>query len=116
MEEMRMTFLDRVRNVASDALEQGKDAAQTQQLKLQLRKLQSELRDAQAAFGEQAFALYEAGTLSSTSELDGAAQQIRDSRLQIEAKQAELRAVGEEPTDAPAFATDDDEEPAPPTA
>lgn len=101
-----MTFLDRVRNVASDALEQGKDAAQTQQLKLQLRKLQSELRDAQAEFGEQAFALYEEGTLSSQSELDSAAQRIRDSRLQIEAKQAELRAVGEEATDAPAIELD----------
>ena len=101
-----MTFLDRVRNVASDALEQGKDAAQTQQLKIQLRKLQSELRDARAEFGEQAFALYEAGTLTGESELDPAAQRIRDSRLQIEAKQAELRAVGEEPTDAPALELD----------
>ena len=96
-----MTFLDRVRNVASDALEQGKDAAQTQQLKLQLRKLQGEQRDAYAAFGEAAFEHYEAGTLSSETELDAAAQVVRDARLQIEAKQAELRAVDEEPTDAP---------------
>jgi len=101
-----MTFLDRVRNVASDALEQGKDVAQTQQLKLQLRKLQTELRDARAEFGEQAFALYEAGTLTGESELDPAAQRIRDSRLQVEAKQAELRAIGEEPTDAPAIEPD----------
>ena len=59
-----MGLFDKVKEKASDALEQGKEAAQTQQLKLQLRKLEGEVDDAAAAFGAAAFDLFEAGTLS----------------------------------------------------
>ena len=40
-----MGFLDKVKEKASEALEQGKDVAQTQQLKLQLKKLEGEVEE-----------------------------------------------------------------------
>ena len=42
-----MSLFDKVKEKASDALETGKEAAHTQQLKLQLRKLESEVESAQ---------------------------------------------------------------------
>ena len=59
-----MGLFDKVKEKASDALEQGKEAAQTQQLKLQLRKLEGEVEEASAALGAAAFDLIEAGTLA----------------------------------------------------
>src|SRR4051794_40637916 len=59
-----MGLFDKVKEKASDALEQGKEAAQVQQLKLQLRKLEGEVESASAALGAQAFDLLEAGTLA----------------------------------------------------
>jgi len=41
-----MSLFDKVKEKASGALEQGKEAAQTQQLKLQLRKLEGEVEEA----------------------------------------------------------------------
>ena len=61
-----MGFLDKVKEKATEALEQGKDVAQTQQLKLHLKKLESEEEEALAAFGNAAFRLWEAGSLSMT--------------------------------------------------
>ena len=56
-----MGFLDKVKEKAAEAIEQGKDVAQGQQLKLQLKKLEAEEEEALAAFGNAAFTLYEAG-------------------------------------------------------
>jgi hypothetical protein len=91
-----MGFLDKVKEKAAEAIEQGKDVAQTQQLKLQLKKLESEEEEALAAFGNATFNLWESGSLSMSSDLGAAAQRIRDVRAQIEAKKAEVAAVREE--------------------
>jgi hypothetical protein len=91
-----MGFLDKVKEKASEAIEQGKDVAQTQQLKLQLKKLEGEEEEALSAFGNAAFTLYEAGTLSMSSDLAAAAERIRSARTAIEAKKAEATAAGED--------------------
>jgi hypothetical protein len=85
-----MGLFDKVREKATDALEQGKEAAQTQQLKLQLRKLEGELEQAHAAFGAAAFDLWEAGTLSTSSDLGALATRVREARAAIEAKKTEI--------------------------
>jgi hypothetical protein len=90
-----MGLFDKVKEKASDALEQGKEAAQTQQLKLQLRKLEGELESANAAFGAAAFDLYEAGSLSTSSDLGALATRVREARATIEAKKAEITSAGE---------------------
>ena len=59
-----MGFLDKVKEKTQEALVQAKDVAQTQQLKLQLKKLESEEEETLAAFGNAAFGLWEAGSLS----------------------------------------------------
>ena len=81
---------------ASDALEQGKEAAQTQQLKLQLRKLEGEVESASAAFGAEAFDLFEAGSLSASSDLAALATRVRDARAAVEAKKAEIASAGDD--------------------
>ena len=91
-----MGLFDKVKEKASDALEQGKEAAQTQQLKLQLRKLEGEVEAASAAFGAAAFDLFEAGTLSSGSDLGGLATRVREARAAVEAKKAEITSAGED--------------------
>jgi hypothetical protein len=91
-----MGLFDKVKEKASDALEQGKEAAQTQQLKLQLRKLEGELESANAAFGAAAFDLYEAGSLSSGSDLGAFAVRVREARAAVEAKKAEIASAGED--------------------
>jgi hypothetical protein len=91
-----MGLFDKVKEKASDALEQGKEAAQTQQLKLQLRKLEGELESAHAAFGAAAFDLYEAGSLSSGSDLGALAVRVREARAAVEAKKAEIASAGED--------------------
>ncbi len=91
-----MGLFDKVKEKASDALEQGKGAAQTQQLKLQLRKLEGELESAQATFGATAFDLFEAGSLSASSDLGALASRVRDARAAVEAKKAEIASAGEE--------------------
>ena len=52
-----MDLFDKVKEKTSSALEQGKELAHTQQLKLHLRKLEGELDEANAAFGAAAFDL-----------------------------------------------------------
>jgi hypothetical protein len=91
-----MGLFDKVKEKASDALEQGKEAAQTQQLKLQLRKLEAEVETASAAFGAQAFDLFEAGTLSVSSDLGALAARVREARAAVEAKKAEIASAGDE--------------------
>ena len=49
-----MGLFDKVKEKATDALEQGKEAAQAQQLKLQLRKLEGEVETTSAALGSAA--------------------------------------------------------------
>jgi hypothetical protein len=97
--EARMGLFDKVKEKASDALEQGKGAAQTQQLKLQLRKLEGEVEAAGAAFGAAAFDLFEAGTLSSSSDLGALATRVREARAAVEAKKAEITSAGEDDSD-----------------
>ena len=94
-----MGLFDKVKEKASDALETGKGAAHTQQLKLQLRKLEGEVDEANAAFGAAAFELLEAGTLSATSDLGAFASRVREARAAVEAKKAELASAGEDPHD-----------------
>ncbi len=95
-----MGFLDKVKEKASEAIEQGKDVAAGQQLKLQLKKLEGEEEEALSAFGNAAFTLYEAGTLSMSSDLAAAAERIRTARAAIEAKKAEASAAGDDDTAA----------------
>jgi hypothetical protein len=90
-----MGQLDKVKEKATDALETVKGAAHTQQLKLQLRKLEGELESASAAFGAAAFDLFEAGSLSASSDLAALATRVRDARATVEAKRAEIASAGE---------------------
>ncbi|HET6174791.1 MAG TPA: hypothetical protein VFD90_19460 [Gaiellales bacterium] len=85
-----MGLFDKVKDEASDVLETVKGAAHTQQLKLHLRKHDGELDEAHAAFGAAAFDLFEAGTLSSSSDLAAPAARVRDARAAVEAKKAEI--------------------------
>ncbi len=102
-----MGFLDKVKEKAAGALEQGKDVAQQQQLKMQLKKLEGEEEQALAAFGNASFGLWEAGSLSMSSDLGEAAGRIKEVRTQIAAKKAEISEVGSD---------DDDDKPAEPAA
>jgi len=94
-----MGLFDKVKEKATDALEQGKEAAQAQQLKLQLRKLEGEVETASAALGSAAFDLLEAGTLAASGELSSLATRVREARAAVEAKKAEVASAGEEPHD-----------------
>lgn len=95
-----MSQFDKVKERASDALETGKDAVHTQLLKLSLRKLEGEVESASAAFGASAFDLYEAGTLSATSDLAALASRVRDARAAVEAKKSEIVSAGENGSEA----------------
>jgi hypothetical protein len=95
-----MGFLDKVKEKATQAVDAGKDVAQHQQLKMGLHKLEKNEEEALAAFGNAAFSLWEAGTLSMSSDLAAAAERIREVRGQIEAKRAEISAVGADPDEA----------------
>src|ERR1700704_6469673 len=100
--EARMGLFDKVKEKASDALEQGKEAAQTQQLKLQLRKLEGEVEAASAALGAAAFDLLEAGTLSASHTLDALATRVREARAAVEGKKAEIKSAGDDSSDSSA--------------
>jgi uncharacterized protein YhaN len=97
--EAHVSLFTKVKEKASDALEQGKEAAQTQQLKLQLRKLEGEVESASAAFGAAAFDLFEAGSLSASSDLAELAARVRDARAAVEAKKAEIASAGGDDSD-----------------
>jgi hypothetical protein len=90
-----MGFLDRVKEIASDGLEKGQELAKTQQLKLEVKKLEAQLDDAYAAYGRKAFEAAEAGALSADA-LAAEAQAIRDAKAAVEAKQAEIVTVGDD--------------------
>jgi hypothetical protein len=97
-------FLDKVTKMASDGLEKGQEVAKTQQLKLEVRKLDGQLDESYAALGRKAFDASQAGTLS-TESLTNEIQAVRDAQAAIDAKQAEIAALGESATDdAPATA------------
>jgi hypothetical protein len=86
--------LDKVKEKASDALESGKEVVHSQLLKLHLRRLEGEVDSASAAFGASAFDLYEAGSLSSSSDLGALAARVRDARAAVEAKKSEIASAG----------------------
>ncbi len=97
-----MGFLDRVKDglekgkeLASDGIEKGQELAKVQQLKLELKKLEAQLEDAFAAHGRKSFESAEAG-LPSTGSLAPEAQAIRDAKAAVDAKQAEITALGED--------------------
>jgi hypothetical protein len=96
MKEKANEALETGTKVASSAVESGKSAVSTQQLKLQLKKLESDEQDALAGFGSAAYSLWSAGTLSMTSDLHAAAQQVADVRSAIEAKRAEIASSGDD--------------------
>ena len=96
-----MGFLDKVKDglekgkeLASDGLEKGQGLAKGQQLKLELKKLEGQLHDAFAAHGRKSFDAAEAGTLSADA-LAPEAQAVRDAKAAVDAKQAEIAALGE---------------------
>jgi hypothetical protein len=106
-----MGFLDKVKSVATDSLEKGKELAsdgleksqelaKTQQLKLELKKLEGHVDEAYTALGRKAFDGAEAGTLSADA-LTADVQAVRDATAAVAAKKAEIEAVG---TAAPAEA------------
>ena len=97
-----MSLFDKVKEKASGALEQGKEAAQTQQLKLQLRKLEGEVEEASAALGAAAFDQIEAGTLAAGGALDALTARVRDARAAVEAKKAEITSAGDDDDSASA--------------
>ena len=72
----------------------GKEAAQAQQLKLQLRKLEGEVETAPAALGAAAYDQIEAGTLAAGGALDALVAQVREARAAVEAKKAEVANAG----------------------
>jgi hypothetical protein len=94
-----MGLFDKVKEKASDALESGKGAAQAQQLKLQLRKLEGEIETASAALGVAVFDQIEAGTLALSAELSALAGPVREARAAVEAKKAELASAGDDAHD-----------------
>jgi len=120
---LALGFLDKVKNVATESLEKGKELAsegleksqelaKTQQLKIELKKLEGQVEEAYAALGRKAFDGAEAGTLSADA-VTADVQAVRDARAAAKAKQAEIDAVGAEapaeaaadaPADAPAEA------------
>ena len=99
-----MGFLDKVKSAAAEGLEKGREMAsegleksqelaRTQQLKLELRKLEGALDDAFTTIGRHAFSAIETETLS-VETLATDADAVRAARAAIEAKQAEIDAVG----------------------
>ena len=89
-----MSLFDTVKEKASDALETGKGAAHTQQLKLQLRRLEGEVKAASAELGAAAFDLIESGTLAAGGALDALAARVREARAAVDAKRAEITNAG----------------------
>jgi hypothetical protein len=90
-----MGFLDRVKEMASEGLEKGQELAKTQQLKLELKKLEAQLDDAYAAYGKKAFDAAGAGVLNADA-FTAEAQAIRDAKDVVDAKKREIEAVGDD--------------------
>ena len=88
-----MGLFDKVKEKAADALEQGKDVAQTQQLKLQLKKLEGEDEEAHRRVRRRGFDLHEAGTLAMSARSRRRSRRASaTARAAVEAKKAEMRA------------------------
>jgi hypothetical protein len=94
-----VSIFDKVKEMASESLEKGQELTKTQKLKLDLRKLQSNLDLAYAAYGRRAFDASEGGS-SDLSALSGEAAAIRDAKSAMAAKEAEIAAVGKAEEDA----------------
>ena len=101
-----MGFLDKVKSAAAGGLEKGRELAaegleksqelaRTQQLKLELKKLDGQLDEAYSTLGRHAFSAIEADTLS-TETLAADADAVRSARAAIDVKQAEIDGVGAE--------------------
>ena len=88
-----MGFLDKVKSVAAEGLEKSQELAKTQQLKLELKKLENQLDEAFGTLGKAAFAASEAGGLSGES-VAADLQAIHDAKAAVAAKQAEIDNVG----------------------
>ena len=76
-------------------LEKGQEVAKEQQLKHELKRLDSDLEEAYAALGRAAYALRTAGTLSAT-DLEAESAIVRDAEAAREAKLADIEAAGED--------------------
>jgi hypothetical protein len=92
-------FLDKVTKMASDSLEKGQEVAKTQQLKLEVRKLEGQLDDAYAALGRKTFEAAGAGSLSADA-LGTEIQGVKDAQAAVDAKHSEIAALGEQAEDA----------------
>jgi hypothetical protein len=99
-----MGFLDKVKSVATEGLEKGRELAtegleksqelaKTQQLKLELRKLEGQLDEAFSTLGRHAFSAIEGGTISADA-LASDTESVRAASAAVDAKQAEIVAVG----------------------
>ncbi len=94
-----MGIFDKIKDVATEAVDRGQDLAKEQQLKFELRKLEGQLDEAYAAYGRRAFELHEAGTLGA-GELAAEAETVRAARAAVEAKRAESESDAPAATDA----------------
>lgn len=83
-----MGIFDKIKDVATEAVDRGQDMAKEQQLKYELRKLEGQLDEAYAAYGRRAYELREAGTLGA-GELGAEADAVRAAIAAVEAKKAE---------------------------
>ena len=92
-EGRNMGIFDKIKDVASDVAEKGQDLAKEQQLKLELRKLETGVEEAYAAYGKRAYELQEAGTLAA-GELAAEAAKVKEAIASRDAKKAELDAEG----------------------
>ena len=90
-----MGFLDKVKEMASEGLEKGQELAKTQQLKLELKKLEGQLEEAYTALGKKASEHIDAGALSAEA-VSAETQAIQDAKAAITAKQAEIDAIGDD--------------------
>jgi hypothetical protein len=92
-QEAGMGFLDRVKEKASEGIEKGQELAKTQQMKLELKKLEGQLDEAYTAYGRKAYQAASSGSLTADA-LTPEADAIREATATVEAKRAELDAVG----------------------
>ena len=107
VKELTTDSLEKGKELASDGLEKGQQLAKSQQLKGELKKLEAALDEAHAAYGRKAFHHADAGTLSADA-LTSEGQAVRDAQAAVDAKKAEIEALGEtgEDDEAPAEAAD----------
>ena len=95
-----MGFLDKVKSVAAEGLEKSQELAKTQQLKMELKKLEGQLEEAFTALGRKTHEAHAAGALSHDA-LTPEVQAIGDAKAAVDAKQAEIDAVAADTPVAP---------------